>query len=109
MTHDHHSQPYNPPVAYVPVGQQKNSLGILALVFGAMSFLMCGLVTGVPAIVLGHKSQQAEREGLANNGVLGKVGMIVGIIGTAMWFLVALIYIVPVLLTLAMVVPLTTM
>lgn len=88
--------------------QLKNNLGVWALVLGMLSFLFCGLLTGIPAIILGRQSQQAEREGLADNGTLGKVGFIVGIIGTALWVVVGMIYLIPVLLTLAVVIPLTT-
>lgn len=87
------------------MNEQKNNLGIIALVLGAVSFLCCGLATGIPAIVVGRASQQAEAQGLANNGVLGKVGFIVGIVGSALWALVALIYLVPLLLTAVFAIP----
>ncbi len=71
----------------------KNSLGVWALVLGILSVLCCGLVAGIPAIILGQKSKQAAAEGMATNGTLGNVGFILGIVGTALqlvWWIYAL-------------------
>jgi hypothetical protein len=62
----------------------KNSLGTWALVLGILSLVCCGLVAGVPAIILGNMSKKAGAEGTATNGNLGNVGFILGIVGTAL-------------------------
>lgn len=78
-----------PPQAYGPFPyEQKNSLGVWALVLGIVSLLCCGLFTGIPAIFVGRSSERAQAEGLANNGNLGRVGWILGIIGSALWLLI---------------------
>src|SRR5690554_7772944 len=69
-----------PPVPGASGNEQKNSLGVWALVLGILSILCCALFTGIPAIFVGRASQKAEAEGLANNGNLGKVGLILGIV-----------------------------
>lgn len=60
-------------------GTEQNSLGVWALVLGIASFVCgFGFITGIPAIILGRKAQQAEREGRANNGSLGTAGVVLG-------------------------------
>ncbi|WP_291382394.1 DUF4190 domain-containing protein [Demequina sp.] len=77
--------PPPPPIA-MPVGgsEEKNSLGVWALVLGILSILCCGLFTGIPAIILGNNSKKAAAEGRATNGTLGNVGFILGIVGTVL-------------------------
>lgn len=65
-------------------GTEKNNLGTWALVLGILSIVCCGLLAGIPAIFVGRASQQAEAAGQANNGNLGKIGFILGIVGTAL-------------------------
>lgn len=62
----------------------KNSLGIWALVLGILSIVCCGLLAGIPAIILGYMSKQAAARGEATNGNLGNIGFILGIIGTVL-------------------------
>lgn len=75
-----------PPPMGMPVGasDEKNSLGVWALVLGILSIVCCGLFTGIPAIILGNNSKKAAAEGRASNGPLGNVGFILGIIGTVL-------------------------
>lgn len=75
-----------PPPMGMPVGasDEKNSLGVWALVLGILSIVCCGLFTGIPAIILGNNSKKAAAEGRANNGNLGNVGFILGIVGTVL-------------------------
>lgn len=79
---------YNaPPPAYgggyAPANTQDNQLGIWALVLGIVSIVMClGPLAGIPAIILGGKAKRAVAEGRANNESLGKIGVILGWIGT---------------------------
>jgi putative exporter of polyketide antibiotics len=69
-----------------PMGasDEKNSLGVWALVLGILSIVCCGLVAGIPAIILGNNSKKAAAEGRATNGTLGNVGFILGIVGTVL-------------------------
>ncbi|PKQ14536.1 MAG: hypothetical protein CVT68_11375 [Actinobacteria bacterium HGW-Actinobacteria-8] len=70
----------------MPMGasDEKNSLGVWALVLGILSIVCCGLFTGIPAIILGNNSKKAAAEGRSTNGSLGNVGFILGIIGTVL-------------------------
>ncbi len=70
----------------MPTGasEEKNSLGVWSLVLGILSLVCCGLIAGIPAIILGNNSKKAEAEGRATNGNLGNIGFILGIIGTVL-------------------------
>ena len=61
----------------------KNSLGVWSLVLGILAVLGCGLLTGIAAIITGHKSRTAQREGQADNGGMGLAGIITGWVGIA--------------------------
>lgn len=77
--------PPGPPMPMGPAGDtSKNNLGVWALVLGIVSILCCGLLAGVPAIILGQNSKKAQAQGLATNGNLGNVGFILGIIGSVL-------------------------
>ncbi|MBE1876735.1 DUF4190 domain-containing protein [Myceligenerans pegani] len=75
-----------PPSAYptaepgTPYQQQypKNSLGVWSLVLGILSFFLCPVIASIAAIVTGHMSRRATREGQADNGGLGLAGIILG-------------------------------
>ncbi len=76
-----------PPPPAAPIGggsTAKNSLGVWSLVLGIVSILCCGLIAGIPAIILGLNSKKAGEAGLATNGNLGQIGFILGIIGTVL-------------------------
>ena len=61
----------------------KNGLGVWSLVLGILAVLGCGILTGIAAIILGHKSRRAQREGEADNGAMGLAGIITGWVGIA--------------------------
>jgi len=85
--------PPPPPGAFGPGGNtSKNSLGVWSLVLGILSILCCGLLAGIPAIILGNSSKKAAASGLATNGNLGQVGFILGIIGVALSVLGGVLY-----------------
>jgi hypothetical protein len=65
---------------------------ILALIFGILSLLCAGFLSGIPAIILGKMEMNAIKAGLAPKAGEGtaKVGFILGIIGTALSCLVTL-------------------
>lgn len=81
--------PPPPPNSGFPMGtpgvnpsEAKNNLGVWALVLGILSLVCCGLLAGIPAIILGNNSKKAAAQGLATNGNLGQVGFVLGLIGT---------------------------
>lgn len=61
----------------------KNSLGVWSLVLGILAVLGCGILTGIAAIIVGHKSRRAQQEGQADNGGMGLAGIITGWVGIA--------------------------
>lgn len=88
-----YAQGSQPPV-YAQGGQPygaaplpKNALGVWSLVLGILAVMGCGPLTGIAAIITGHKARKAQSEGLADNGGMGLAGIITGWVGTA-WTLV---------------------
>jgi Domain of unknown function (DUF4190) len=82
--------PPTPPV-YTPPPSAPNSSGATAsLVLGIASLVLCGLFTGIPAIILGVKARRQVREsnGQVGGDGLALGGIITGVIGTLMWLLV---------------------
>ncbi|WP_423464048.1 DUF4190 domain-containing protein [Promicromonospora sp. MS192] len=71
------------PYAYGAAPLPKNSLGVWSLVLGILAVLGCGILTGIAAIIVGHKSRAAQREGQADNGGMGLAGIITGWVGIA--------------------------
>ena len=82
-------QPYQPqppqygaPYAY-SAPPEKNALGVWSLVLGILSVVMLfsclvGFLAAIPAVITGHLSRKAQREGLADNGGLALGGVITG-------------------------------
>jgi hypothetical protein len=82
-------QPYQPqPPQYgAPYGYsappEKNALGVWSLVLGVLSLVMLfsclvGFLAAIPAVITGHLSRKAVREGQADNGGLALAGIITG-------------------------------
>jgi Domain of unknown function (DUF4190) len=93
MTQYGTENPYGPPTAYGSptgygyaqpgyyggmAGTQRNDLGVWALILGILSVVSFGILTGIPAIILGNKSKAASARGEANNPGLGAAGVIMG-------------------------------
>lgn len=79
---DYPPPPANVPAQPMPMGgnpEEKNSLGVWALVLGILT-LCCGIFSGIPAIILGVMSRKAQEEGKATNGNLGTIGMVIAIV-----------------------------
>jgi hypothetical protein len=62
---------------------EKNALGVWSLVLGVLSVVMLfsclvGFLAAIPAVITGHLSRKAQREGLADNGGLALAGIITG-------------------------------
>lgn len=85
-------QPPPPPPFQVPAqaawpprpSTEKNGLGVLSLVLGILSIVLFGLLSGIPAIILGVKSRAAAQQGRATNGGQGTGGLVTGIIGSVL-------------------------
>ncbi|MFE7506017.1 DUF4190 domain-containing protein [Promicromonospora sp. NPDC057488] len=77
-------QPYQYGAAYGYVAPpEKNALGIWSLVLGILSVIMLfscavGFLAAIPAVITGHLSRKAQKEGLADNGGMGLAGLITG-------------------------------
>lgn len=67
---------------YPPYPYARNDLGVWSLVLGIVSIVMgFGLLTGIPAVILGNKSRNAVAAGQADNAGLATAGIITGWIG----------------------------
>ncbi len=62
----------------------KNALGGWALGTGIAGVLCCG-IAAVPALILGIQGRKAADEGLATNRSMATTGMVLGIVGIALW------------------------
>lgn len=67
-----------------PSGQLERGRGALILVLGILGLVMFGLITGIPAWVMGHTDLRRMREGKMEGTEEGltRAGMILGMIGT---------------------------
>lgn len=67
-----------------PTGQLERGRGALILVLGILGLVMFGLITGIPAWVMGHTDLRRMREGKmeSTDEGLTRAGMILGMIGT---------------------------
>ncbi len=65
-------------------GQLERGRGALILVLGILGLVMFGLITGIPAWVMGHTDLRRMREGKmeSTDEGLTRAGMILGMIGT---------------------------
>ncbi|WP_174435645.1 hypothetical protein [Demequina flava] len=81
-----------PPGGFGGASEEKNSLGTWALVLGILSFVCCGVIAAIIAIVVGKQSMTAAEQGLATNGTLGKVGWILGWVNVALTIVAVVIY-----------------
>lgn len=90
--------PPNQPYGSSPYGQQPqgptgtNNKAIWALVLGILSILCCGIVAGIPALILGRSAKaEIDASGGAQTGRgLAQAGFILGII-SIVWTIVAII------------------
>ncbi|WP_129787584.1 DUF4190 domain-containing protein [Promicromonospora panici] len=82
----HQPQP-QPPQYGAPYGYaappEKNALGVWSLVLGILSVVMLfsclvGFLAAIPAVITGHLSRKAHKEGLADNPGLALGGIITG-------------------------------
>lgn len=64
----------------------KSANGVLVLILGILSLVLCGCLTGIPAIIMGSNGLKAIASGEADPGekTLVQIGWILGIIGTVL-------------------------
>ncbi|MDL1872456.1 DUF4190 domain-containing protein [Deltaproteobacteria bacterium PRO3] len=82
--------------APAPAGAPKNNTkAIMALVLGILSLLCCGFFAGIPAIIVGRSEVKAIDEGRGDpaNRNLAQIGWILGLVGTVLSAIGALVYI----------------
>jgi hypothetical protein len=78
-------QPPYPAPSYDPgYPAPDNSNGLLAMILGIVSLVVGGFLLGIPAIILGRKGQAKADAGLATNRDQATVGVVTGIISTAL-------------------------
>ncbi|MEV0890432.1 DUF4190 domain-containing protein [Promicromonospora sp. MEB111] len=57
----------------------RNSLGVWSLVLGIVSIVLAlGILTGIPAIIVGNQGRRAVRAGEANNEGMALTGVVLG-------------------------------
>lgn len=82
-----------PPPAYgpppMPAPPQSCGLATASLVCGIVSMVMCGPLTGIPAVICGHKAKRriAESRGQLTGEGLALAGLIMGYLSLA-WLIV---------------------
>jgi len=103
---DEIKQQQSPPAP--PPSQPKagaSGLAITSLILGIVGLLCCGLLpASIAAWITGHierKNIKAGRSSQAGQGI-STAGWILGIIGTVLWSLIALVYTVIVVITIFM-------
>lgn len=77
--------PPPPPGAGGYAQPQTNQKAVWSLVLGIVGLVCCGLVAGIPAIVLGNmaKNEIAASGGAQGGAGMAKAGLILGIVATA--------------------------
>ncbi|QKD79672.1 MULTISPECIES: DUF4190 domain-containing protein [Actinomyces] len=75
--------PYGMPNGFGPNPTEKNWMGITALVCGCL-VLLCGLFTGIPAIIFGAMGMNAAGRGEATNRGMAIAGLVLGVISVVM-------------------------
>lgn len=84
-----------PPAAPPPAAPGNSSKAVIALVLGILSLICFGFLAGIPAIFVGRSELKDIDEGRSpeSNRTLAKVGYILGIVGTALSCIGALVYV----------------
>jgi hypothetical protein len=66
---------------------QNSKKAVWALVLGILSILCCGLLAGIPAVILGRQAKQEGGGGMATAGeILGYIGIALSVL----WIILAL-------------------
>lgn len=93
--------PAQPPVYGSPVPAApaqvypKNDLAVWSLVLGIAGIVLsCGLITGIPAIIVGNLARQAVRKGEANNDGMAVAGVILGWVSVALGAIAVVLFVI---------------
>jgi hypothetical protein len=85
--------PFQPP-AVSGAGGQNQTLAIVSLVLGILSICLCGIITGIPALITGFMAKNKADEnpgefggrGMALGGMItGGIGTVLGLLGIMYW------------------------
>jgi len=73
------------------VSRRNDGMAVASLVTGITSIVCCGLVTGIPAIILGLLSRNriARSSGTLGGGGMAIAGVILGFAGSVIWVFIA--------------------
>ena len=85
--------PFQPPAAGVG---QNQTLAVVSLVLGILSFICGGIFLAIPAIVTGYMQKNNIKNNPAEygGGALANIGMIIGIVNVVLTVVVIIIYII---------------
>ncbi len=85
--------PFQPPAAGTG---QNQTLAIVSLVMGILSFVCGGIFLAIPAIVTGYMQKNNIKNNPAEygGGTMANIGMIIGIVNVALTVLILIIYII---------------
>lgn len=78
------------PSAGTQQGTEANNLAVWSLVLAVLGWVCFGLLTSIPAIIVGGRAKRAAAEGRANNQGMATAGVVLGWIGTILNALVLL-------------------
>ena len=92
-------QPAPQPAPQTP-GQAASGRAVASLILGILSLVCMGFLAGIPAIILGSMEMKAIRAGQApaTGESAAKVGLVLGIIGTALTCLTILGFVLMIIL-----------
>lgn len=81
-----------PPVVPVAAIAPSNGMAVAALVLGILSFFCLGPLGGVLAVVFGVIGMNKAKEMAGTGHGMSIAGLILGIIGTILWMIVAIVF-----------------
>jgi len=62
-----------------------SGLAVTSMIFGILSLIGCGLIAGLPAVIMGHMAQgQIKNNPNLGGGGLATAGLVMGYISTAL-------------------------
>ena len=86
---------YQPAPMYPPVAPPTSGKATTSLILGIVSIVACGLLLGIPAMIVGRQAKREIREsgGRLGGEGLATAGFVTGLIGT-IWSVLALILVI---------------
>lgn len=76
--------------------QPSSSNAVMALVFGILSWILCGILTGIPAWIIGNIELKKISQGISpeSNRGMATAGMWLGIVNTIIFALGIIVFII---------------